>query len=149
MTWLWFTYRTADRLTALVVTTRMQIVASVLHTKPLQHNQTGCMSAATWCTSVKSTRQPYPEEAAWAPVLHLSCPAGVVSRSQRWFVWTPSPPHSGNKPSWSLKSSPHELKARPARGTHWSQINQFLSRNKLRPAHRWIILLPGRAFCWL
>ena len=60
--------------------------------------------------------QAYPAEAASAPSSHPSCLAGVVSRSQRWFVWTPSPLHSGNKPSWSLKSSPHELKSPSDKG---------------------------------
>ena len=67
------------------------------------------------CVKLLQTRRhhadlTYPAAAASAPVSRLSCLAGVASRSRRWFVWTPSPLHSGNKPSWSLKSSPHELK---------------------------------------
>lgn len=76
--------------------------------------------------------QAYPAEEASAPFSHPSCLAGVVSRSQRWFVWTPSPPHSGNKPSWSLKSSPHELKSPSDKGRRAKphakyQINETLS----------------------
>lgn len=64
--------------------------------------------------------QTYPAGAASAPFSHLSCLVGAASRSQRWFVWTPSPPHSGNKPSWSLKSSPHE---RGGRKPVWGEVS--------------------------
>lgn len=53
--------------------------------------------------------QTYLRAAASVPFVRLSCLAGVASRSQRWSAWTPSPPRSGNKPSWAPKSSPHEL----------------------------------------
>lgn len=73
-------------------------------------------SKAVWDRNL----QTYPAGAASAPFSHLSCLVGAASRSQRWFVWTPSPPHSGNKPSWSLKSSPHE---RGGRKPVWGEVS--------------------------
>lgn len=75
----------------------------------------------------------YPAGAASAPFSHLSCLVGAASRSQRWFVWTPSPPHSGNKPSWSLKSSPHERggkKARLRRGVGLTPHTKYQIKKK-------------------
>lgn len=80
-----------------------------------------CGVGASWSKAVWDRNlQTYPAGAASAPFSHLSCLVGAASRSQRWFVWTPSPPHSGNKPSWSLKSSPHE---RGGRKPVWGEVS--------------------------